>query len=336
MQDNLPLLCNGNDCDKILHCNSVTPCTGSLINITETITIVTLKTYGVGHVTLYLNTSSVTKTSDGLKSNKLNYPFVQLSIGKSRIITWISFTVGWIYFAAWSLSFYPQVIENWQRKSVTGLNFDFIFLNLMGFICYSIFNICLYYVDSFKEQYYIRYPLSSIPVELNDVFFAIHAVILTLITIIQICIYERGGQKVAIWSISFMTSAIISSIILGILVMTNSFNKLDYIYFFSYVKLIITIIKYIPQAYFNYRRKSTVGWSIGNILLDFTGGTLSILQMILISYDYDDWRNIFGNPTKFGLGMFSILFDILFILQHYLFYRSSSGSHSVLRSEEHN
>lgn len=36
----------------------------------------------------------------------------------------------------------------------------------------------------------------------------------------------------------------------------------------------------------NYRRKSTVGWSIGNILLDFTGGILSMLQMLLNGYNY--------------------------------------------------
>jgi hypothetical protein len=35
----------------------------------------------------------------------------------------------------------------------------------------------------------------------------------------------------------------------------------------------------------NYRRKSTVGWSIGNILLDFTGGIFSLLQMFLIAYN---------------------------------------------------
>ena len=37
--------------------------------------------------------------------------------------------------------------------------------------------------------------------------------------------------------------------------------------------------------YLNYQRKSTVGWSIGNVLLDFTGGVFSILQMFLISYN---------------------------------------------------
>jgi cystinosin len=84
------------------------------------------------------------------------------------------------------------------------------------------------------------------------------------------------------------------------------------------------MIKYVPQAWMNYKRKSTEGWSIGNILLDFTGGLLSVLQMFLLSINYNDWSSIFGSPTKFGLGFFSILFDILFIIQHYILYRTNS------------
>ena len=45
------------------------------------------------------------------------------------------------------------------------------------------------------------------------------------------------------------------------------------------------------KVYMNYKRKSTVGWSIGNVLLDFAGGALSILQMILISYNYSKFNN---------------------------------------------
>ena len=77
----------------------------------------------------------------------------------------------------------------------------------------------------------------------------------------------------------------------------------------------------MPQAWMNFRRKSTEGWSIGNVLLDFTGGSLSMLQMIMDSYNMDDWSSFFGDFTKFGLGLFSVLFDILFILQHYVCYR---------------
>ena len=29
--------------------------------------------------------------------------------------------VGWLYFAAWSVSFYPQTVQNFVRKSVVGL-----------------------------------------------------------------------------------------------------------------------------------------------------------------------------------------------------------------------
>ncbi len=107
---------------------------------------------------------------------------------------------------------------------------------------------------------------------------------------------------------------------------TNHLSTLTLLYFYSYVKLAITIIKYVPQAWMNYKRKSTEGWSIGNILLDFTGGILSVLQMFLLAINYDDWSSIFGSPTKFGLGFFSILFDILFIVQHYILYRSKRST----------
>lgn len=36
----------------------------------------------------------------------------------------------------------------------------------------------------------------------------------------------------------------------------------------------------------------------------------------------DDFVSIFGDPTKFGLGLFSVCFDILFMVQHYGLYRS--------------
>ena len=47
----------------------------------------------------------------------------------------------------------------------------------------------------------------------------------------------------------------------------------------GYFKLSISFLKYLPQFYWNYKRKSTVGWSIINIILDMTGGLFSFLQM---------------------------------------------------------
>ena len=47
----------------------------------------------------------------------------------------------------------------------------------------------------------------------------------------------------------------------------------------------------------------------------------------------DDWGSIFGDPTKFGLGFFSILFDILFMVQHYCLYRGNKP-YEMINSEE--
>ncbi|XP_074830759.1 cystinosin isoform X4 [Natator depressus] len=215
-----------------------------------------VKAKDVGQVTVYLHASNANETG----------PRIRFQVIHSNIVRIIDQVTGWIYFFAWSISFYPQVFENWRRKSVVGLSFDYIAFNLTGFIAYSVFNVGLFWIAYIKEQFLRQYPNGVNPVDSNDVFFSLHAVALTLFTIFQCCIYE---------------------------------------------------------AYMNFRRKSTEGWSIGNVLLDFTGGSFSLLQMFLQSYNNDEWKLIFGDPTKFGLGLFSITFDVVFIIQHYCLYRTS-------------
>lgn len=54
----------------------------------------------------------------------------------------------------------------------------------------------------------------------------------------------------------------------------------------------------------NYKRKSTVGWSIGNVLLDFTGGFLSIVQMFLQSYNNGECMVLCVYVSVYMLPMF--------------------------------
>jgi cystinosin len=54
--------------------------------------------------------------------------------------------------------------------------------------------------------------------------------------------------------------------------------------------------------------------------LDFTGGLLSNLQLIFDCLDLKDFTGITGNLAKFCLGSVSIFFDIIFMLQHYVFF----------------
>lgn len=90
----------------------------------------------------------------------------------------------------------------------------------------------------------------------------------------------------------------------------------------SYIKVVITVVKYVPQAWLNYKRKSTTGWDIRQILLDLTGGVLSLAQLILDSSFEADWSGVTGNPIKFLLGNVTVIFDVLFVYQHYVLYKS--------------
>lgn len=247
----------------------------------------------------------------------------------SNTINIINQVIGWIYFSAWSISFYPQVITNWWRKSVVGLSLDFVTLNLTGFLAYSVFNVGLFWVPHIKEQFFLKYPNGVNPVESNDVFFSLHAIVLTLVVLLQCILYERGDQQVSWPTVGFLVLSWFFAVVMMILAAVGATTWLQFLFCFSYIKLAVTLVKYFPQAYMNYVYKSTEGWSIGNVLLDFTGGCFSLLQMFFQSYNNDQWTLIFGDPTKFGLGIFSIFFDIVFFIQHFCLYRKKPGYEQV-------
>ncbi|KAH6811516.1 hypothetical protein C2S51_025278 [Perilla frutescens var. frutescens] len=90
-----------------------------------------------------------------------------------------------------SSSFYPQVILNFRCKSVVGLNFDFVVLNLTKHSSYLIYNASLFFSSTVQRQYREKFGLDEmIPVATNDVAFSAHAVLLTIFTLFQIVIYD--------------------------------------------------------------------------------------------------------------------------------------------------
>ena len=246
---------------------------------------------------------------------------------------YLSHIFGWIYFSAWSISFYGQVIENYRRSSVSGLNFDFEIYNLVGFTTYTIYNIRGYISDN----------LGTGTIEIQDIFFAAHALLLTLVTIIQILYYFDPKDKLQ--NISQVTITIVLVMIWGAILLVIVENGLEYydphvkndrkyifnsLIYMGWCKVFISLIKYIPQVISNFKRKSTIGWNIHNILLDFTGGTFSFGQNIIDAFRDEFNVTTDGQPkglniAKFALSFISIFFDIIFMTQHYILYRDSNS-----------
>uniref|UniRef100_A0A0N5C642 Cystinosin homolog n=1 Tax=Strongyloides papillosus TaxID=174720 RepID=A0A0N5C642_STREA len=249
--------------------------------------------------------------------------YLRVEIIHSTFLSVLIVITGWIYFFAWSISFYPQIYLNFVRKSVVGLNFDFLLLNVIGFTCYTIYNVLMYFDPYVQDLYLQVHERSLIPVLLNDVVFAVHALVACIITGIQCFIYTRENQRVSYTCYGLSSVLILAAVISFILSLCNVINWLQFINNLSYLKMAVTLSKYFPQALLNYRRKSTVGWSIGNVLLDFTGGFMDIVQMVLQGANTNDWTGFYGNPVKFGLGLVSMVFDVVFMIQHYCLYRNT-------------
>lgn len=49
-------------------------------------------------------------------------------------------------------------------------------------------------------------------------------------------------------------------------------------------QVVTGVLKYVPQVLLNIRRRSTKGWTIWNVILDLTGGLLSVVQVFIFTF----------------------------------------------------
>ncbi|RYP90207.1 hypothetical protein DL770_003670 [Monosporascus sp. CRB-9-2] len=253
-------------------------------------------------------------------------------------LEFLSYIFGWIYTTCWSLSFYPQPMMNIRRKTTGGSVVDFPFINTFGFLAYFISNCAFYYSPVIRHQYALRNKGLTPTVAFNDIVFAGHATLISGVLLTQYF-------KPSLWGLDnaagrqpsrtilgvFFGSFVAVAAVIFIVVSTppdadpkTSWAWLDVMYTVSYVKLVVTVVKYAPQLLHNFRTQSTKGWAIGGMLLDFAGGSLSIAQQAIDAYLQRDWSGITGNPVKFALGNVSMLYDLGFMTQHYILYRGDS------------
>lgn len=252
------------------------------------------------------------------------------------VLPFVSQVLGWTYTSLWSLSFYPQPILNYRRLSTVGTTIDFSLLNLLGYFTYLIYNATFYFSSQVRSQYAMKNNGLMPTVQLNDIAYSIHALILSSITYSQFLFSSWWGFKESRRTLGARHTKVgwipfgvclLGIFAFGIYVVVKHLQDplghwavLDFIYAVSYVKLFVTFFKYIPQVRINYTNKSTKGFAMDQILLDLSGGVASILQLAVDSYCQGDWSGVTGNPTKLLLGNFTILFDAIFLTQHYCLY----------------
>ena len=236
------------------------------------------------------------------------------------MVYFLSSVFGWIGYFAWSISFYGQIYENYTRKSVSGLSFDFEVYNFTGFLAYTVYNIWGFCVPNVVQGTF----------HVEDIVFAIHALAATIITIGQIFYYyDKNDETQKVSNLCILITSLLYwgtfniifvENILGLYPtdLTKNHSHFNITIYLGFQKVFISFIKYIPQVKSNYLRKSTEGWSIFNILMDLTGGTFSLVQNLIdgIQIVKEDQNNGL-NIAKFALSLCCIFFDIIFLFQHF-------------------
>jgi hypothetical protein len=133
----------------------------------------------------------------------------------------------------------------------TGVSLEFLSLNLLGFIAYSIFSIAFLLSSKIQQQYRNTHNGNENLVRWNDAAFALHAFFMAAWQFGCMFFFKRApGQHVAIWAkalsgvgVSTILAALTACIIGG--GDDDSIIRwLDFVNICSYVKLVITLVKY--------------------------------------------------------------------------------------------
>lgn len=246
----------------------------------------------------------------------------------------VSSCLGWLYFFTWSIAFYPQIYQNWTRGTSIGMASDKVLYDILGFVCLSTFNVSLYFIPSVRGMYQDRYDGSSVSVRLNDVCFSLHALVVTLLLAAQMAYFDGMRQRPSTFALMAVGFWIVLLTVYLVITLVKDerdgpLSLLSWLYFTSFVKIGVTLIKYVPQVLLNAKRKSTVGWNITACIMDLVGGVASALQLILDCNDLGDWTGVPGNIVKVSLGVVCSIFDIIFIFQHFGLYHVSHHYHNL-------
>jgi cystinosin len=232
---------------------------------------------------------------------------------------------GWAYAIVWGFAFYPTLYLNYTLKTADSISLDYVALNIVGYICYSI-SILLQLKNDIVRNQYMQVFNGNLPLLSNaDLFYSFHGIILLLTLLSQIIfgnlLWNFHNERIN-FKIHRLTRTIL--FILALFTLTNwliddpNLTFLNLAINLAYVKIIISLIKYIPQVIRNYRRKSMYGISKLQIMLDLLGAFFSFMEFYLKKeLPLIDALN--ANRGKIGITIVTFLFACIFLGQVYIY-----------------
>ena len=244
------------------------------------------------------------------------------------VLTYIVNTFGWLSFAAWAVSFYPQLITNFRLKQTDGMSIDMNIFSLVGYILYTVI-CCIFFWDlPIRNTYQTVFHNSNLNIGLYDIVFSIHALIITILLNCQYLLYKPQNDKFSLaskWILLIMGSTLIVATLTSSVLpfMCNVALSSVWVYYLLYLSIlynIIVAIKYFPQIYYFYKHKSSYGWNICNTYFDIAGGIFLLCETATNAVRLRDYSLLYSNIAKLNLILITIICDAIIFIQYYCCY----------------
>ncbi|CAN6669711.1 cystine transporter [Trichomonascus vanleenenianus] len=266
----------------------------------------------------------------------------------SNILPIISSVLGWSYVLTWSISLYPPILLNRRLKSVEGISLDFMVLNFIGYVMYTLSVWMLYSNQWVRNEYAQRHTLVSDTGELNyplvrfnDIVYGLHGVVLLIYMFLQMfCMgYATTSRQ---RHLSRYTKLLLGGVIVAgvagcmyayrVQDTPQHFELYDLVWAMGNVKVAMSTAKYVPQVLYNHHRRSTKGWSMSGVRLDLFGAAASLAQLFLDGYIRHDLSGVWNNTVKLALAVVTVFFDTIFLTQHFIYKEDDGGELVDLRN----
>ena len=109
-----------------------------------------------------------------------------ITVVHSFLLDGLADFVGWIYFLAWCLQFYPQAYLVWRTNDADGFSYDMVLLQNTASPALCLQNFLLYYVPELQREYETLHPHKPLPVKPNDLASNLHSVIASLLWVVLV------------------------------------------------------------------------------------------------------------------------------------------------------
>lgn len=241
--------------------------------------------------------------------------------------------MGIFYFLCWAWAAMPQAYLHYQQKSTSGFSWDYVAISTSTHLIYTLHHII-------RHVWYKNQGLDQ-KSTLVDVLNTSWGLCWSTAKCIQCWYYPRSKGQGLTWASASTCGAIFGYAVIWLIMSAVGavpFIEENGLWTFvdqlGMIKVAISFIKYMPQVYENWRRKSTGGFHPLNFLLDIGGVIGSFFQYFFLFWNEADPTYITGSIfSTVGLALVSLFFDAIFVYQHFILYRHKSEENNEENSK---